>query len=100
MKKLKIKPSVLAVLAIVTVFCIIAAIVYAVIERVAPDHRLLELGRAARRQARLVEVVERDLEDFGGLAGGHRSGGSSERMYAVAIVSYGNGASPTGPRTA
>lgn len=37
MKKLKIKPSVLAVLAIVTVFCIIAAIVYAVIERVAPD---------------------------------------------------------------
>ena len=71
-----------------------------VVERVAPDHRLLELGRAARWQARRVEVVERDLEDFGGLAGGHRSGGSSERMYAVAIVSYGNGASPTGPRTA
>ena len=42
-----------------------------VVERVAPDHRLLELGRAARRQARRVEVVERDLEDFGGLAGGH-----------------------------
>jgi hypothetical protein len=43
-----------------------------VVERVAPDHRLLELGRAAWRQARRVEVVERDLEDFGGLAGGHR----------------------------
>jgi len=43
-----------------------------VVERVAPDDRLLELGRAAQQQARWVEVVERDLEDFGGLAGGHR----------------------------
>lgn len=43
-----------------------------VVERVAPDHCLLELGCAARRQARQVEVVERNLEDFGGLAGGHR----------------------------
>lgn len=42
-----------------------------VVERVAPDHRLLELGRAAQRQARRIEVVERDLEDLGGLARGH-----------------------------
>ena len=42
-----------------------------VVERVAPDDRLLELGRAARRQARRIEVGERDLEDFGGLAGCH-----------------------------
>lgn len=44
-----------------------------VVERVAPDHRLLELGRAARRQAHRIEVVERDLEDFGGLAAAIRA---------------------------
>ena len=69
-----------------------------VVERVAPDHRLLELGRTALRQTRRGEVVERDLEDFGGLAGGHDDSINWRRELGGGLSH--RRAKPSGPLTA